>query len=70
MPGEELEEVEGWEFAEREAILRLFIGHVVQSLLGCGRGSVGRALGQHAEIRISTSALGTLLSSRSVWALA
>jgi hypothetical protein len=53
MAGEELEEVEGWEFAAREAILRLFKGHVC-------------TLAQHAGIRISASALDTSRSSRSV----
>lgn len=32
MPGEELEEVEGWEFAAREIILRLLKGHVCTKL--------------------------------------
>lgn len=33
MPGEELGEVEGWEFAAREAILFLFKGHVCTKLI-------------------------------------
>lgn len=46
MPGDEAEEVEGWESAAREAILRFLKGTFIQgSLGGC---SVPRALAQQS----------------------